>query len=137
MEHGKKLGAGINCQPQLHHLLGATSPRSQFIQLEVWEPEVAKEALMQSLSVRALAGQPRDESGMTGAEDPLCSGRIQPTGSRRQHNSDLVRRGFQTVQGGVAPSTERGVASLTAKRLDPFSKTMLAIPKEAHERERL
>ncbi len=85
---------------------------------------------MQSLSVLAGAGQPSDDSGMTVAEDPLCSGRIQPFGERRQHHCDLVRRGFQTVQGGVAPNTERGVASLTAKRLDPFSKTMLAIPNQ-------
>ena len=31
----------------------------------------------------------------------------------RQHHRDLVERGFQAVQGGVASSTERGAAGLT------------------------
>ncbi len=34
------------------------------------------------------------------------------------------------VQGGVASSSESGVTGLTAKRLDPFSKTMLTIPNQ-------
>jgi hypothetical protein len=39
----------------------------------------------------------------------------------------LVRGGFQTIQGRVASGSERGVAGLTAKRLDPFGLPMLAI----------
>jgi hypothetical protein len=50
-----------------------------------------------------------------------------PLESRRQHDCDLLRRSFQPVQRGVAPSTERGVAGLTAKCLDPLSMAMLAI----------
>jgi hypothetical protein len=38
-----------------------------------------------------------------------------------------MRGSFQTVQGGVAPGTERGVAGLTTERLDPLRLTMLAI----------
>jgi len=40
-------------------------------------------------------------------------------------------RGFQTVQGRVASGTEGGVAGLAAKRLDPLSRAMLAIPDES------
>ncbi len=58
------------------------------------------------------------------AEDPLCGGRIQPFGKRRQYHCDLLGGGFQAIQGGVAPSTQRGVASQTAKRLDALSKAM-------------
>jgi len=93
----------------------------------VWELEVTEIVLMQTLSVLTSAGQPGDDRGMTVAEDPLSGRRVQPFSEGRQHHCDLVRRSFQTVQGGVVPSTERGVASLTAKGLDPFSKTMLAI----------
>ena len=64
------------------------------------------------------------------AEDPLSGGRVQPKGSRSQHHCDLVRGGFQTVQRGVAPSTERGAAGLTAKGLDLLGMAMLAIPNE-------
>ena len=39
-------------------------------------------------------------------------------------------RGFQTVQGGVTSSTERGAARLTPERLDWFGLAMLAIPDE-------
>jgi hypothetical protein len=56
-----------------------------------------------------------------------------PSGSRRQHGGDLLGRGFQAVQGSVAPSTEGGVAGLASKRLDAFSRAMLAIPNECME----
>ena len=55
----------------------------------------------------------------------------QPFGERRQHYCDLVGGGFQTIQGSVEPSTERGVTGLAAKCLDLFSVTMFAISKEA------
>jgi hypothetical protein len=42
MEHGKKLGAGIDGQPQPKHLCGAAEPCPQFVQLKVREPEVAR-----------------------------------------------------------------------------------------------
>jgi hypothetical protein len=77
------------------------------------------------------------DGGLPVAEDPFGRGSIQPTGSCRQHHCDLVGRGFQTIQGGMAPSTERGTAGRASKGLDLFSVTMGAIPKEAHERERL
>ena len=41
-----------------------------------------------------------------------------------------MRGSFQAIQRGVAPGTERGVAGLTAKRLDPLRLTMLAIADE-------
>jgi len=130
LEYGNNLREGVDCQPEPEHLSGAAQPGSQFVQLEVRDLEEAKEALMQSLSVYASTGQPSSDGVLMVAEDTLCGRGIQPFSERRQHHCDLVRRGFQTVQGGVAPSTERGVASLTAKRLDPFSKTMLAIPNQ-------
>jgi len=61
------------------------------------------------------------------AEDPFGSGGVQPFGQRRQHHGDLVRRGFQTVQGSVAPGSERGKARRASKGLDPFGTAMLAI----------
>jgi hypothetical protein len=71
------------------------------------------------------------DGGLAVAEDTLGSGRVQPKGSRRQHHSDLVRGGFQTVQGSVKSSTESGAAGLTAKRLDPLGMAMLAIPNQS------
>jgi hypothetical protein len=50
-----------------------------------------------------------------------------PRAERCQHHCYLMRGGFQTIQGGVVPSTERGVASLITKRLDPLSMAMRAI----------
>ena len=79
----------------------------------------------------ASARQPGGDGGLPVAEDPLSGGRVQPFGERSQHHGDLVGRGFQTVQRSMAPSTERGVASLTAKRLDPLGMAMLAISDES------
>jgi hypothetical protein len=41
-----------------------------------------------------------------------------------------MRRGFQTIQGGVAPSTEGGMAGLAAKGLDALGLAVLAISYE-------
>src|SRR5260370_34458023 len=64
-------------------------------------------------------------------KDPFGSGRVQPFGQRREHDCDLLGGGFQTIQGSVTSSTERGAAGLTAKRLDALSMAMLAISNES------
>jgi len=76
------------------------------------------------------AGQPGGDGRLPVAEDPFGGGSIQPFGKRKQHHCDLVGRGFQMIQGGMAPSTERGAAGPAAKRLDLFSVTMSAIPNQ-------
>jgi len=127
MEHRKDLGERIDGQPEPDHLCGAAQPGSQFVQLEMWEPEVAEGALMQGLCVLASARQPGSDRGLPVAEDTLCSGRIQPFGERRQHHCDLLRGGFQAVQGGVASSAESGVTGLATECLDLLSATMRAV----------
>ena len=136
LKHGKNLGARIDGQPQPEHLCGAAQPGSQFVQLEVREVEIAEEALVQGLSVLACTSKPGGDGGLTVAEDPFGSRRVQPFGQRREHHGDLVGRGFQTVQGSVASGTERGAASLTAKGLDPLGTAMLAISNQRVDRER-
>ncbi len=83
---------------------------------------------MQDLHVLASAGQPGGEGSLTVAKDPFSGGSIQPKGSRRQHHGDLLRGSFQTVQGSVAPSSERRATDLTTKGLDALSIAMGAIP---------
>jgi len=89
---------------------------------------MAEGTLVQSLSVLASASQPGGDGGLSIAEDPLGSGRVQPFGQRRQHDCNLLGGGFQAVQRGVASSTERGEAGLATKGLDLLSATMCAIP---------
>ncbi len=71
------------------------------------EPEGAEAALVQGLSVLASARQPGGDGGLPVAEDPFGSRWVQPFGQRREHHGDLLRRGFQPVQRGVASGTER------------------------------
>jgi len=127
LKHGKNLREGINGQPEPQHLLRAAQLGSQFIQLEVRKVEVAEAVLVQGLCMFPCASQPRGDGGLSVAEDTLGSRKIQPFGQRREHHCDLVRRGFQTVQGRVASSTERGAAGLAAKGLDLLGMPMLAI----------
>ena len=87
--------------------------------------------LVQGLCMFPCASEPGGDRGLSVAEDPLGSRKIQPFGQRGEHQCDLPRGGFQTVQGSVAPGSERGTASLTAKRLDAFSMAMSAIPNKA------
>ncbi len=82
LEDGQKLGAGINRQPEPLHLRMAAQPGSQFIQLEVRQVQMGEEALMQPLSMRARASQPRRDGGLAVAEDPFGSGSIQSFGQR-------------------------------------------------------
>ena len=70
---------------------------------------------------------------MSIAEDPLGCRRVQSFGQRRKDHSDLVRGSFQTIQRRVAPGSERAVARLAAKGLDPLGPTMPAIPDKRME----
>ena len=127
MKDRNDLCQGVDGQPEPEDLLVAAQPGSQFIQLEVREPEMAEGALVQGLCVLASASHPGGDGGLPVAEDPLGSGRVQPFGKRSQHQSDVVRGGFQTIQGGVASGSERRVAGLAAKGLDPLGMAMRAI----------
>jgi hypothetical protein len=84
--------------------------------------------LVQRLSVLASARQPGHDGRLSVACDPFGRGSIQSFGQRRQDHCDLLRRGFQTVERGMAPGREGGAAGLTAKGLDPFGLAMLAVP---------
>jgi hypothetical protein len=75
--------------------------------------EMAEEALVQGVRVLAGSGQPGGNGRLPVAENSLGSGRIQPFGQRREDHGDLLRRGFQSIQGSIASSTERGAAGLT------------------------
>ena len=95
------LGEGINGQPEPEHLFGAAQPGAQFVQLQVWEVEVAKRVLVQRLSMLASSRHPGDDGGVSIAEDTLSGGWVQPFGQRRQHPCNEMGRGFQPVQGCV------------------------------------
>jgi hypothetical protein len=82
---------------------------------------------MEELSMPACACEPRGDGGLPVAEDPFGGGSVQSFCQRSEHQCDLVRGGFQTVQGSMASSAERGVAGRASKGLDPLSMTMLAI----------
>ena len=127
LKHRKNLGEGIDGQPEPEDLVGAAQPGSEFVQLEMRDVETAEAALVEGLSVFPSAGQPGGDGGLSVAEDPLGGGSIQSFGQRREHHGDLLGRSFQAIQGGVAPGSERGMAGLAAKCLDPLSRAMLAI----------
>jgi hypothetical protein len=99
MEHGKKLCTRVDGQPEPQHVFGAAEPGAQFVQLEVREPEMAEEALVQGLRVLTSTGQPGSDRGLAKAEDTLSSRRIQPFGQRRQHQCDLMRGVFRRYKG--------------------------------------
>src|SRR5260221_14165197 len=83
--------------------------------------------LMEGVRVLPSAREPGGDGSLTIPEDPFGSGRVQPFSERREHRGDVVRRGFQAIQGSVASGTEGGAAGLTAKGLDPLGQAMRAI----------
>jgi hypothetical protein len=89
---------------------------------------MAEEALVEGVRVPACTSEPPRNRGLSKAEDPLGGGSVQPFGQRREHHSDLLRGGFQAIQGGVASGTEGAVARRASKGLDRLSTPMLAVP---------
>ncbi len=132
LEDGKNLRERIDGQPQPEYLCGAAQSDSNFVQLQVREVQVVEGSLMEELSVLACASEPGGDGGLTGAEDPFGSRKIQPFGQRSEHHGDLVRGCFQTIQRCVAPGSERCMTGRASKGLDPFGLAMLAIPKKPH-----
>jgi hypothetical protein len=60
---------------------------------------MAEKAFVQSVRVYTCASEPGGDSGLTIAEDPFGGRRVQPFCQGREHHSDLMRRGFQAVEG--------------------------------------
>src|SRR5690348_9882484 len=127
LKDGKKLGAGIDGQPEPEHLFGTAQAGAQFVQLEMREVEMEEDPLVQSVRVYTCTSEPGGDSGLTITEDAFGGGRIQPFRQGREHQGDLLRGGFQTIQGCVPPGSEGGAASLTAKGLDMLGLAVLAI----------
>jgi hypothetical protein len=111
-------------------VLRAAQSGSNFVQLQVREVQGAEAALMEDLSVPACPSEPPRDAGLSKAEDPRGGGSIQPFSQRREHHGDLVRGGFQAIQGRVASGTEGAVAGRTSEGLDALSRAMLAISDE-------
>ena len=71
IEHGQKLGAGVDGQPQPEHQGTGAQPRPQFIQLHMRELEGAESVLVQELRMFASAGQPRGDGRLPVALRPV------------------------------------------------------------------
>jgi hypothetical protein len=76
------------------------------------------------------------DRGVSKAEDPLGGGWVEPFGQSGEHHGDLVRWGFQTVQGRVAPGSERAATGLASKCLNVLSTAMFAIAQKTRGLER-
>ena len=127
LEHGENLGARVDGQPQPEHLCTAAQSCSQFIQLHVRELKVAEAVLVQGLCMFPSTSQPGADGGLSVAEDPFGGRRVEPFGQRREDHGNLLRRGFHSIQGSIASSTERAAAGRTSKGLDALGLAMRAI----------
>ena len=83
VEDGNYLREGVDGQPQPQYVCGAAQPGAQFVQLEVWEPEMARwERSCKVCACSPARVRKAGDGGLTVAEDPCCGGRVQPKGSR-------------------------------------------------------
>ena len=73
MEHGKNLGARVDCQPEPEYLLMAAEPCSEFVQLQVWEVQMAEGAPVQGLRMLPCTSEPSRDGRLLVAKDPLGS----------------------------------------------------------------
>src|SRR5438128_6413314 len=125
---GRILVRGSMASQRKTHLRGTARPGGSVVQREGRELELEEEALVQGVRVPTCTSEPPRNSGLSKAEDPPGFGRIEPFGQSREHHGDLVRGGFQAIQGGVASGTACAVARLATKGLDRLSTPMLAVP---------
>src|SRR5437763_17131183 len=109
------------------HLSGAAQPGAQFIQLQMRELEMAKEAFVQGLCMSPSASEPGDDGGLPVAKDPFGRRSVQSFGQCREDHGDLLGGSFQTVQGREVVSTGGGAATLTAQGLDARGVAMMGI----------
>jgi hypothetical protein len=98
----------------------------------VREVQVAEGVLMEEFRVLACSREPPRNRGVSKAEHPPCSRKIQSFGQSREHHRDRAREGvFSRYKGVSRRARERGAARLTAKGLDALGMAMFAI---AHQR---
>src|SRR5215467_6192105 len=90
LKHRKNLGERVDGKREPEHLCDAAEACAQFIQLQVWEPEMAEEAFVQSLCVCPCTSEPRSDGDLSVAENPLGRGWVKPFGQRSQNHGDLV-----------------------------------------------
>jgi hypothetical protein len=98
LKRRKKLGEGIDGQPEPEHLCGAAQPGAQLAQLEMREVEVTEEALMEELSMLACTGEPPRNSGLSKAENSLGGGSIEPFGKPRRAPRQPGARGLSFMR---------------------------------------
>src|SRR5262249_45292099 len=89
-KHRKKLRARIDGQPEPEHLCVAAHPAAQFVQLHVWELEMAEIVFVQHLSVLASAREPGRNGRLSVVENTFSRGSVQPFGECREHHCNLV-----------------------------------------------
>ena len=99
---GRIARARIDGQPQPEHLGGVAQSGSQFVQLQVREVQVAEGVLMEEFRVLACSREPPRHRGVSKAEDPPCSRKIQSFGQRREHHRDPAREGGFSRYKGVS-----------------------------------
>ncbi len=102
LKHRKNLGERVDGQPEPEHLCGAAEACSQFVQLQVWEVEMAEGPLVQRLSVLACTSQPPHNRGVSKAEDPRGRRWVQPFSQRGEHYGDRARAGVFDRYNGVS-----------------------------------
>src|SRR5437868_6388240 len=61
----KNLGERIDRQPDPENLMGAAEPGAQFVQLQMWEPQIGEGTLMQGLGVLTCAREPGDDGTLS------------------------------------------------------------------------
>jgi hypothetical protein len=126
--HRKSFRARITGQPQPEHLRGAAQPGAQ-----QWSScRCGRCRWQKKRSCRVCACPPARVSHLVivACRKPKTRSAAEassPSESRREHHSDLVRGGFQAIQGGVASGTEGAVAGRASKRLDALGLAMFAI----------
>jgi hypothetical protein len=90
MQHHHDLAERVKGDPQPHCACPAPQPRPQFVELNVGEVEIVKDAVVEGGAVCPSSCQPGRDRGVAVTEHAHGSGHIEPFGQRRQHFTNPV-----------------------------------------------
>jgi len=108
MQHRDELTERVKGDPQPHCARPAPQPRPQFVELNVWEVKVRKDAVVEGGTVLASPREPGHDGGVAMPEHAHRGGDRESFGQRCQHFANPLGCGFEPIQRGHPEGTRGG-----------------------------
>ncbi len=100
VEHRDEFAERIDGHPEPEHMRPAAQPRAQFVELDVGQVEIVKDAVVERGTVLAGARHPGGDGGVPMAKHAPGGGKREPFRQRGEHHCNPLRCGFEAIERG-------------------------------------